>query len=123
MLVNMWATWCIPCREEFPDLLEIERTNRERGLRLLLVSWDSDAAAAREFLTAQKVTFASYLKDTAEGNEAFIEAFASSWSGEFPACFVYDSKGRLRASWEGKKSREFISQKIREVFNNRESQP
>src|SRR6266446_6262041 len=37
-LVNVWATWCAPCREEFPSLLEVARARAGSGLRLILVS-------------------------------------------------------------------------------------
>ena len=53
VLLNVWATWCVPCREEFPDLMRLRREYRERGLRLVLVSADTDSQlpAARQFLT------------------------------------------------------------------------
>src|SRR5206468_450711 len=41
-LVNVWATWCQPCRQEFPDLLEAAAAHRADGLRLVLVSTDFD---------------------------------------------------------------------------------
>src|SRR6266567_2193287 len=44
VLVNVWATWCQPCREEFPELMRVARENRPRGLRLLFVSDDFDHA-------------------------------------------------------------------------------
>src|SRR2546423_2167943 len=39
-LVNVWATWCPPCREEFPAMVAVARRHRAEGLRLLLVSGD-----------------------------------------------------------------------------------
>src|SRR5262245_714081 len=56
-LVNVWATWCGPCVEEFPDLLHVAREFAPKGLRLVLVSVDfsdTDKEIA-EFLTKQGV--------------------------------------------------------------------
>ena len=39
-LLNLWATWCVPCRTEFPDLQEIHEELGPRGLRLIAVSLD-----------------------------------------------------------------------------------
>jgi thiol-disulfide isomerase/thioredoxin len=39
-LVNFWATWCVPCVEEMPELAEVARAYRERGLRVLTISVD-----------------------------------------------------------------------------------
>src|SRR6266516_5714090 len=74
VLVNVWATWCQPCREEFPDLMRVARENRARGLRLMLVSADFDDAhgQVRAFLAREGVDFPSYLK--AGDDMKFIEA-------------------------------------------------
>src|SRR5262245_44367205 len=41
-LVNVWASWCGPCREEFPTLVALAERDRARGLRVLFVSADFD---------------------------------------------------------------------------------
>ncbi|MFN2426950.1 MAG: TlpA family protein disulfide reductase [Candidatus Binatia bacterium] len=98
VVVNLWATWCTPCREEFPDLMRLYRTYKDRGVKLVLVSGDfaSESAAASEFLATQGVDFASYLKSGKD--EEFINAFDPKWSGALPATFVYDAKGERRHS-------------------------
>ena len=57
-LVNVWATWCGPCREEFPELEAIHRQYGPRGLRVVGVSIDhGDDDAVREFVAAEGATF------------------------------------------------------------------
>ena len=113
-LVSVWATWCIPCREEFPDLLRLERRYRERGLRLMLVSADFDSAAARAFLVTQGVAFPTYFKT---GDDmGFINTLSPRWSGALPATFVYDGAGRLVRFWEGKAGHGQFEQAVREAM-------
>lgn len=103
-VINVWATWCEPCREEFPDLLRLRAAFGGRGLRLVLVSADfpAERAAVEAFLRAQKVDFATYLKD--QPDEAFIDALDRRWSGALPATFVLGPDGRVVEWWEGKRS-------------------
>src|SRR5262245_14472486 len=56
-LVNVWATWCGPCRKEFPALLRVARARGADGLRLVLVSADLEdqVAVVRGFLADQGV--------------------------------------------------------------------
>ena len=98
-VVNVWASWCIPCREEFPALVRLQRDYRERGVALLLVSSDvaADTSAAKEFLAEQGVDFRTYLK--AQKDQEFIDAFDPKWSGALPATFVYDGTGVRRHSF------------------------
>ena len=100
-LVNVWATWCAPCREEFPALLRVARERAGDGLRLMLVSADFDdqAPAVRAFLAERAVSDTTYLKS---GDDmSFINTLSPQWSGALPATFVYDEGGRLVAFWEG----------------------
>lgn len=100
-LVNVWATWCGPCREEFPGLLRVARARAGEGLRLMLVSADFDdqQPAVRAFLGARAVSDTAFLKT---GDDmAFINSLSPKWSGALPATFIYDGGGRLVAFWEG----------------------
>ncbi len=58
-LLNVWATWCVPCQKEFPDLERIHRDYGPRGLRVLAVSVDADGddAKIRDFIRRYAATF------------------------------------------------------------------
>ena len=104
VVVNVWATWCIPCREEFPDLMRLRRDYRAKGVDVLFVSGDfsSERDAAAAFLSEQGVDFPTYIKT---GDDmAFINAFDPKWSGALPATFIYDGQGKLRHALLGKSS-------------------
>lgn len=106
VLANAWATWCGPCREEFPYIQKLAREYRERGVALMFVTtdFDSDASAAVEFLKAQGADLPSYMK--VGPDEAFIEAFHPEWSGALPATTIYDDEGHPVRFWAGKVSEE-----------------
>lgn len=118
VLVNVWATWCQPCLEEFPDLLRIEREYRGRGVKLILVSGDFDTEVPNvvKFLSRQGVDFPTYIK--AGSDMEFINTMNSEWSGALPATFVYDSGGHLARFWEGKASYAELQQAVFEVLKD-----
>ena len=98
LVVNFWATWCGPCREEFPDLVEIRGQYGPDTLDFVLVSLDdpSDiAGAVPEFLAEARATaFPSYLLN-ADDSDAAVNLVDPTWSGELPATFLYDRSGTL----------------------------
>jgi cytochrome c biogenesis protein CcmG/thiol:disulfide interchange protein DsbE len=98
-LVNVWATWCNPCREEMPALLAVARRHPE--MRLLLVSADftDQRPAAAAFLAERGVSGTTYLKSGSD--QEFIDALNRGWTGSLPATFVYDASGHEVAFWEG----------------------
>ena len=101
-LLNVWATWCEPCREEFPALLSVARARAADQVRLVLVSADfpDQLPAVRKFLTEHGVTDTSYLKN---GDDmSFINSLSPKWTGALPATFVYDAGGHLVEFWEGR---------------------
>lgn len=116
VLVNVWATWCAPCREEFPDLMRVYQDYRERGLKLVLVSADFDdqLPEARRFLARNGVNFGSYLK--VGDDMQFINTLSPKWTGALPATFIYDGEGRLRYFREGRATLETLQQQVLQVL-------
>src|SRR5215467_10330580 len=57
MLINFWATWCAPCREEMPAMERLYLRHRERGFVLLAISIDTDKALVKPFLDKYRLTF------------------------------------------------------------------
>jgi thiol:disulfide interchange protein len=118
-MVNVWATWCIPCREEFPELLRLRERWASRGLELILVSGDFDATLgeAKKFLAEHGVDFATYLKSGPDAE--FIDTLDPAWSGALPATFVFDADGTRRHSLLGKASYETFEEKVRDVLDGK----
>ena len=101
VLVNVWATWCEPCREEMPDLVRFYRDNRAQGLRLVLISADDDdqRAEVARVLGALGFEGPAFIK---RGNDmAFIDAVDPHWKGALPATFLFDARGVKKRSWLG----------------------
>jgi thiol-disulfide isomerase/thioredoxin len=97
LLVNFWATWCIPCRDEFPDLVKIDAEFRPRGLDFVTVSLDDVGDIKTEvpkFLTGMKATMPAYLLDVKDPEPA-INAVDPKWQGDLPATFLYNEKGEV----------------------------
>jgi len=120
-LVNVWATWCVPCRQEFPDLVRLERAYREQGLRVLFVSTDFDSLDAVKFLAEQGVDYLSLFK--VGDDMSFINGLSPKWSGSLPATFVYDATGRLVRFWEGRADYSRFEQAVLEALNGAAAPP
>ena len=95
LLVNFWATFCDPCREEFPDLVKIDKDYRPQSLDFVTVSLDDVSDIKTEvpkFLVAMKATMPAYLLDVSDPEPA-IKLMDPRWSGALPATFLYNEKG------------------------------
>ena len=106
VLVNFWATWCVPCREEFPDLVRLEQKYRDRGVSILGVSIDSakDLPAVEKFLAKTQPRFPNYRKKSGGDDQVFIEAVDPKWGGELPFSVVYGPDGKKAKVLSGKQS-------------------
>jgi thiol-disulfide isomerase/thioredoxin len=97
LLINFWATYCDPCREEFPDLVKIDRDYRPRSLEFITISLDDVAdikTGVPKFLDTMKATMPAYLLDVPDPEPA-IDFVDPSWQGSLPATFLYNEKGEM----------------------------
>ncbi len=108
VVLNVWATWCVPCVEEFPDLLKLAAAHADRGMRLVLVSADTPKDVERKvrpFLKRHEVAFTTWIK-SAGGDQEFIDAVHPDWGGPIPVTVMYARDGSRRVLLEGKQTYE-----------------
>lgn len=94
VVVDIWASYCVPCKKEFPHLVELHRRYGPDGLVCLSVSVDEaeDAAAALTFLRKVRATFGNYRLDEPAA------VWQERWDLKaIPAVFVFDRAGRRAA--------------------------
>lgn len=97
LLINFWATWCSPCREEFPDLVRIDKEYKTRNLDFVIVSLDDPSEIKSEvprFLRRMRAQMPAYLLNASEPNEA-INSVDPEWAGGMPATFLIDAAGQV----------------------------
>jgi thiol-disulfide isomerase/thioredoxin len=100
-LVNFWASWCLPCIKELPDLVRLAEELGPQKLRLILVTTDSDAerAAAEKILRRVGIDFPTYMKEGKD--QEFITAIDAGWEGTLPFTVIFDRDGRKRKTHVG----------------------
>ncbi|HKW56997.1 MAG TPA: TlpA disulfide reductase family protein [Candidatus Acidoferrum sp.] len=117
LLVNFWATWCEPCRDEYPMLNELAKQYGPKGLNVVGVSMDDDGdlILMRRFLARYKPVFANYRK-TPGDDEAFRQSILPGWRGMLPITIFYSKDGKQAASFLGEKKREQYEQAIQQLL-------
>ena len=104
LLINMWATWCVPCREEFEDLIQLAAYATNKPIEIVGISVDYPdeiESKVKPFLAQQQVNFKIYVQNFDE-QEALINQLNKDWSGALPASFIYDARGKQKVFVQGK---------------------
>ena len=98
LLINFWATWCDPCREEFPDLVKIDKEYRPNGavdfITISLDDFSDIKTSVPKFLGSMKANMPAYLLNVPDPEPA-IELIDKGWAGSLPATFLYNEKGEV----------------------------
>ncbi len=121
LFLNVWATWCQPCVEEFPDIVKLYSEYHDAGVDFASISVDyPDEAESKilPFLVSRHVPFKVYVANVKK-DEDFINALNPSWSGAVPATFIFDGIGRQRAFMFGQKTFSFFKAAIDSVLNSK----
>lgn len=103
LLINFWATWCDPCREEFPDLVKINSDYKGK-IDFITISLDDLAEINRDvpkFLGDMKADMPSYLLKAAN-EELAISEVSKEWQGGLPLTVLFNEKGETAYYRQGK---------------------
>jgi thiol-disulfide isomerase/thioredoxin len=118
VLVEFWATWCVPCREEMPELVKLESKLRARGLDVVMISVDdpSDEAKAAKVLKDTGMPVPGFLRK-ADDDDKFCAAVDPAWaSGAVPAIFLYNRAGKRAKSFIGATSMKVVEAALEKLF-------
>ena len=111
VLLNFWATWCVPCRAEAPDLVKLQHDYAGRGLQVVGISYPPESrAAVRRFVRNFKLNY-----PVLSGTRATKTLFVASET--LPFTVVIDRVGRVRATIEGILLPEEFDEKIKPLLD------
>jgi thiol-disulfide isomerase/thioredoxin len=121
IFINAWATWCLPCKEEFPDLVKLARDYQNSDVVIIGISVDyPDEVESKviPFLNSQDVPFQNFVQNFKDPAD-LINMFNKKWRGAVPATFIYDKNGVQKAFLLGKQSYKTFKKEIEQIRNDR----
>lgn len=111
VLLNFWATWCVPCRTEIPDLVKKQRDYRRRGLRVLGITYPpARISEVRSFARKLRMNYPILI-----GSKETKQAFTSSET--LPFTIVVDRDGNIRATIEGIMYSDEFDEKVKPLLS------
>jgi len=94
VVLNFWATWCAPCVEEIPSLVEMQRRMKAKGVTVLAVSVDVDENAYKQFVKDHNVNLMT-VRDPSGKSNGLYGTF------KFPETYIIDRNGVMRRKFIG----------------------
>jgi len=109
VLLNFWATWCAPCREEMPLFSKWQRDYGAQGLQIVGVSMDDDVTSVKQLLAQRPVQYLIVMGDAKLG-----EQFGGVLG--LPLSFLIDAQGRIVARYQGKSDLVNMEAKLKKLL-------
>ena len=124
LMVNFWATWCDPCREEFPDLVKLDAEYKGK-IDFITISLDELSEINRDvpkFLADMKAEMPAYLLK-AEDDDAAIAIVSKNFTGALPFTIIYDPSGKEMYFRQGKIKMETVRAELDKLLAKPAAQP
>jgi thiol-disulfide isomerase/thioredoxin len=120
LVVTFWATWCEPCRDEFPMLVQLQKQYAPQGLAIFGVSLDDDADMnlVRRFLARNQPGFPSYRQKPGIDVDSFYRGVNPAWTGSMPETIFYGRDGRIIGHFIGEQPRAAFEEGIHQVLSS-----
>ena len=117
-MVSFWATWCVPCRNEYPMIVSLAKEYEHQGLAVVGVDLDEDAEMepVRRFLSDNRPNFPNFRVKVGTDGGAFYQGINPEWRGEMPQTDFYGRDGHLARYFVGSKGKDAYVQAIRLIL-------
>ncbi|RYZ77372.1 MAG: TlpA family protein disulfide reductase [Proteobacteria bacterium] len=119
-VINLWATWCEPCKTEMPEFVKFLKSPAGKQVNFVLISADDleDHAKAANFLKqagmAAQLDGSSY--QLSEDAETFGKAWSPTWSATLPVTFITDAKGQIKTFWIGETNQILLEERLQKAL-------
>lgn len=108
IMLNFWATWCAPCREEMPSMEKLYRQFKEKGFVIIAVASGEDINSVNKFITQYNLTFPALIDSDYKVSDTY-----KVWA--LPTTYFINSKGQIIGKaqggrdWDTKQASQYIS--------------
>ncbi|MGA8223075.1 MAG: TlpA disulfide reductase family protein [Candidatus Acidiferrales bacterium] len=118
LLVTFWATWCEPCRDEYPMIVDLEKKYAAQGLVVFGVDMDGDAELnlVRRFIARNQPRFPNYRQKPGIDLDAFYRGVNPAWTGAMPETVFYSRDGHIAGHFIGEQTRQDFDQAIHSIL-------
>ena len=113
VLVNLWATWCMPCLREIPDLLALETELPASDFRLLAISMDDAYSEGwvTEFKAKHFPTLVSFINAELD-MDTLVSVIDPVWNETLPTSYIFNRDGEVVKKVQGKKATAFFREQL-----------
>ncbi len=109
VLVNLWATWCPPCKDEMPELQTFYENYKADGFVLIAIDQEETKEVVQPFVEEFGLTFPVWLDENYQAEREFNTM-------SLPSSFVIDRTGRVRLMWVGGVSEKFLEKYVTQLI-------
>ena len=115
LVVNFWATWCEPCRDEYPRMVELAKEFKPQGVSVIGVDMDdeSDMNLVRRFIARTQPQFPNYRQKPGIDLDAFYDGVNPEWKGTMPQTIFYGRDGQILGFFLGSRPQPVFEQAFR----------
>jgi thiol-disulfide isomerase/thioredoxin len=115
LVVNFWATWCEPCRDEYPMIVDLAKEFKPQGVSVIGVDMDdeSDMNLVRRFIARMQPQFPNYRQKPGIDLDAFYDGVNPEWKGTMPQTVFYGRDGQILGFFLGTRPHPVFEQAFR----------
>jgi thiol-disulfide isomerase/thioredoxin len=121
LVLNVWATWCAPCKEEFPDLITLAKSIPHKDVEIAALSVDypdETESLIAPFIRQMDPPFPVFVS-AIESQDTLINKLEPRWNGAIPATLIFDAKGKRQLFLTGLQTLPQFKKAVDDVLRKR----